>query len=97
MKQVWSLDRGPFGHGMAMCEDGLYINLELGGAFKIRGEGLRVKVVKQRVEICQEAMKEANVKNVTTGDVSGNSSAQTDKGSSGSVESASKNLGTRGK
>lgn len=96
-KQIWSLDRGPFGHGMVMCEDGLYINLEMGGAFRIRGEGLRVKEVKQRVEICQEAMKEENAKSATTEGASGSSSARTGKASSGSVGSASKNSDTHEK
>lgn len=97
MKQIWSLDRGPFGHGMAMCEDGLYINLERGGALKIRGENLRVKEVRQRVQICQEAIVGENVKNVTTGDVFGNLNAQTGEDSSGSAGSANKNSATRGK
>lgn len=94
MKKLWTIDRGPFGYGMAMCEDGLYINPEHGGAFRITGKNLRVKQVKKRVQTCPEDTVEENVTSATTEVVSGSLNAQTKEASTGSVESASKSSGT---
>jgi len=94
MKQLWSLERGPFGHGMVMCEDGLYINLERGGAFRVKGENLRIKEVKQRVQPCQEDTVEENAMSATTEVASGSLNAQTEEDTTCSVESASKNSDT---
>jgi len=80
-----------------MCEDGLYINPERGGAFKITGKNLRAKQVKKRIETCPEDTTEENATNATAEAVSGSSSAPTKKVSTGSVESASKSSGTPGK
>lgn len=49
------------------------------------------------VESCPEITSAENAKSATTEGVSGNSSARTDKDSSGFVGSASKNSDTRGK
>jgi len=97
MKQLWTIDRGPFGYGMAMCEDGLYINPEHGGAFRITGKNLRAKQVKKRIQTCPEDTVEENAMSATTEVASGNLNVQTEEASTGSVESVSKNSGTHEK
>ena len=47
-KSLWTLESGPFGHGMIMKKDALFINLPLRDAFRITGQNLRVKQVKQK-------------------------------------------------
>lgn len=48
MSRIWSDERGPFGYGLIMCEDAVYINTEH-GSLRVSGKGLKLKLLRERV------------------------------------------------
>ena len=57
LKPLWALDSGPFDRGMTMCEDALFINLKY-GSFRITGQNLRIKQIKQKAPTLPEVKDE---------------------------------------
>jgi len=49
---LWSEERGPFGCGLVMCKDAIYINTEH-GSLRISGKDLKLKLLLEQMPVGQ--------------------------------------------